>query len=116
MLNSDVTILADNFAGTSEAEQYIAKVYVMTDTVIDAAVSIMKLSIKAVQGIEEPVKLISPMGFAVGATSNKIFTWGVTVEVPSYDAPAANQEENEEVPANDARLDGVEEESKNNVA
>ena len=83
MLNSEVTILADNFVGTSEAEKNVAKVYIMADTVTDAAVNIMKLSIKAVQGINEPVKLIAPMGFAVGATSNKIFAWGVTIEVPS---------------------------------
>ena len=55
----------------------------------------MKLSVKAVEGIEEPVKLISPMGFAVTATTNKIFAWGISYEVP---AQADEGEENDDLP------------------
>jgi len=61
----------------------------------------MKLAVKKVEGIDEPVKLISPMGFAVGASTNKVFAWGLDYSYPSVD----EQEEEE-------RLDGVEEEAK----
>ena len=57
----------------------------------------MKISVKAVEGIEEPVKLISPMGFAVGATTNKIFAWGISYEEPAQ-AEAAEGEENDDIP------------------
>ena len=81
-LNSDITILADEVPGVNGAELNVARVYVMADTVVDASVNIMKLSVQAVNGIDEPVKLISPMGFAVGAATDRVFAWGVSMEVP----------------------------------
>ncbi len=40
---------------------------ILADLVQDTDANIMKLAVKKVEGIDEPVKLISPMGFAVGA-------------------------------------------------
>ena len=54
--------------------------------------------------------MISPMGFAVAAETNKIYAWSVRFQLPeASDNP-------EEVDARDERLDGVDEESKDNVA
>ena len=35
----------------------------------------MKLVMKVVPGIKEPVSLVASKGFAVGAISNKVYTW-----------------------------------------
>ena len=57
----------------------------------------MKLAIKRVEGIDEPVKLVSAMGFAVGAQTNKVYAWGI-----DYSYPSVNDQEDEE-----ERLDGA---------
>ena len=46
--------------------------FVIVDTIQDTTANIMKLNIKQVEGIEEPVKMISSSsaGFAVGKNSN----------------------------------------------
>ena len=56
----------------------------------------MNLRVKKVEGINEPVKLISALGFAVGARTEKIYAWAVEYENPDEDE--------------DYRQDGVEEE------
>ena len=83
----------------------------MADTVKDQNANIMNLVIRQVEGIDEPVKLVSPMGFAVGSASNRVFAWGISYEQPANDAEADEQEG-----AQQERLDGVQEESKTNVA
>ena len=86
-LNFEVTILADRFGkhysaeDEEEAKEGGSQVFVLADTVRDEA-DIMKLCIKRVDGIEEPVKLVSGMGFAVGAQTNKVFAWGVNYLIP----------------------------------
>lgn len=67
----------------------------------------MKLAICKVEGIDEPVKLISQIGYAVGASTNKVYAWGIDFMYPSVD-------DSEE--AKEQRLDGVDEEAKTNAA
>ena len=54
----------------------------MADTVQNVETSIMNLCLKKVDGIDEPVKLISGTGFAVGASTNKIYVWQVDYKDP----------------------------------
>ena len=56
--------------------------YVLADTVQNAETPIMNLCLKKVDGIDEPVKLISGTGFAVGASTNNIYVWQVDYEDP----------------------------------
>ena len=58
----------------------------------------MKIDIKLVDGIEEPVKLITGQGFAIGALTNAVYAWGI-----DYEKPRPENEEGAE-----PRLDGVE--------
>jgi len=53
----------------------------MADTVKDNDAKVMRLVLKKVEGISEPVKLVSAMGFAVGQ-SNKLYTWGAYYQMP----------------------------------
>ena len=76
----------------------------MADTVHDQDATIMKVCLKRVEGINEPVKLVCATGFAVGASSNAVYTWSVDYELPPEDSEEQR------------RLDGAEEESKENVA
>lgn len=54
--------------------------YVLADTVQDLEVPIMKLCLKKVEGINEPVKLIAASGFAVGSCTNKVYVWEVSYQ------------------------------------
>ena len=97
MLNADVTILADSVRGARSSEELVStvpRVFVMADTVRDLNVNIIHMVIKQVEGIDEPVKLVSPMGFAVGANSNKIFAWGVSYEQPANMIDSDEEEKN----------------------
>ena len=42
----------------------------------------MNLRVKKVEGINEPVKLISALGFAVGARTDQVYTWALDYENP----------------------------------
>ena len=53
----------------------------------------MNLCIKKVEGIDEPVKLISGSGFAVGARTNKVFVWHVGLNVQVQTGTDAEVEE-----------------------
>ena len=91
MLNADVTILADSVKGAAGSEELMdsaPQAFVMADTVKDQNSNIMNLVIRQVEGIDEPVKLVSPMGFAVGSTSNRVFAWGISYEQPANDDEA----------------------------
>ena len=57
----------------------------LTDTVREAEPEIMKLCVKRVEGIDEPVKLVSGMGFAVGEQTNRVFAWTVDYVIPEQD-------------------------------
>lgn len=70
----------------------------MADTVQDPESPIMNLCLKKVDGIDEPVKLITGVGFAVGARTNNVYVWQIDYEAP------------------EEQLDGVVEEEKENVA
>ena len=117
MYNADVTILADNVKGVRTSEDLddsVPRAFVLADTVSDQTVNIMNLQFKQVQGIDESLKLVSPMGFAVGASTNKIYAWGISYELPPNQADPEEEEQQED--AQPERLDGVDEESKVNVA
>ena len=51
-------------------------VFVLADSVKDTDCNIMNLTVRMVEGIIEPVKLISAAGFAVGQ-SDTVYTWEV---------------------------------------
>lgn len=103
MESGDYTVLADSVNSVWTNQDGGRKVYVLTDSVKDFSANIMKLVIKRVERIDEPVKLISAAGFAVGALTNTLFAWGV-----DYVQPSAGPER--------VRLDGVVEENKSTVA
>ena len=48
----------------------------------------MSLCIKRIEGINEPVKLISSAGFAVGARTDKVYGWTLGYEEVAEDAGA----------------------------
>lgn len=107
-MQNEVTVLADRVVGSSplpgeESKDIVdgPQVYVLTDTVQNPESPVMHLNLKKVEGINEPVSLIASAGFAVGAFSNQVYVWHVDYELPE-----------EQV----ARLDGVEEEEKSNMA
>ena len=58
----------------------------MVDTVQDQEAPIMNLCIKRIEGIDEPVKLISAAGFAVGERTNKVYAWALDYEDPLQEA------------------------------
>ena len=66
--------------------------FVLADSVKNADINIMNLTVRMVEGILEPVKLISAAGFAVGH-SDTVYTWEVRYQQPESDE--------------DGRLDGV---------
>ena len=57
----------------------------MVDTVQDTDAPIMSLCIKRIEGINEPVKLISSAGFAVGARTDKVYGWTLGYEEVAED-------------------------------
>ena len=54
----------------------------MVDTVQDPSAPIISLCTKRIEGIDEPVKLISAGGFAVGQRSNKVYAWAIDYVEP----------------------------------
>mmetsp|Transcript_15187 Transcript_15187/g.19235 ORF Transcript_15187/g.19235 Transcript_15187/m.19235 type:complete len:161 (+) Transcript_15187:521-1003(+) len=95
MLNADVTIVANAVRLTDKPDDLDPKtkqVFILADIVKDLSVNVMSLTIRKVAGIDESVKLTSPMGFAVGEKTNKIYAWGI-----SYELPAVVENTNEEV-------------------
>ena len=65
----------------------------LVDTVQDVDAPIMNLSIKKVGGIDEPVSLISEARFAVGASSNSIYSYGIFLEQPESESETEEQQQ-----------------------
>lgn len=73
------------FDDVSDSSYVWPQVFAMVDTVRDEEAPIMKLCTKRVEGINEPVKLISMAGFAVGARTDNVYAWALDYSDPMVD-------------------------------
>lgn len=89
----ELTILVEHARSeeSKEANRPVTQAFILTDILHDdSSAPLLKLAMKPVPGIDEPVALVSSRGLAVGADTNQLYQWHTV-----YDTVSSQEEDQE---------------------